>query len=83
MRLLVNENVLLCGGQLGDGDSAGGAAHVAEADLVAGHDRGRVAAVLAADAALEVGPYRLPAAMRWVSAQADCSGDNRIVGGPE
>ena len=43
----------LSGGEAGDGDSEGGAAYVIEADLVAEGDRGRVAAVLAADAALQ------------------------------
>src|SRR5688500_1962642 len=42
------------GGQSGDGDAEGGAADVVEADRVAELDRLRVAAVFAADAALEV-----------------------------
>src|SRR5204863_303052 len=44
----------LCRGEAGDGDSERGAADVVEADPVAELDRPRVAAVLPADAALEV-----------------------------
>src|SRR5689334_3747614 len=52
---------LLRRGEAGDRHAERGAAHVVETDAVAEHDRGRVAAVLAADADLEAGP-RLAAA---------------------
>src|SRR4051794_3754480 len=43
------------GGEAGDGDAVGGAAHVVQPDAVEELHRARVAAVLAADAELEVG----------------------------
>ena len=46
------------GGESGDGDSEGGATDVVEADFVAEVDAARVAAVFAADAALEIGAGR-------------------------
>src|SRR5690606_35361307 len=42
-------------GELGDRDAEGRAAHVVQADAVAEHDAGWIAAVLAADADLEIG----------------------------
>src|SRR4051812_26392866 len=50
----------MCRGKARDGDSEGGAAHVVQAHVVAELDAAGVAAVFAADAALEVGG-RLPA----------------------
>ena len=49
----------LGGGEAGDGDSVGGAAHVVQAGVVAEHDAGGVAAVFAADTDLEL-RVRLP-----------------------
>ena len=45
----------LCGGQAGDGHAEGGAGHVVQAHLVAELHGGGVAAVLAADAQVQVG----------------------------
>src|SRR5260363_68666 len=46
----------LRGGEARDRHTIGRARHVVHADLVAERDRGRIAAMLAADADLEVGP---------------------------
>src|SRR5260221_14229793 len=52
----------LGGGEAGDGDGVGGARDVVEPDLLAELDRGGIAAMLAADAELEV-LARPPAAL--------------------
>ncbi len=44
-------------GETGDGDPVGGAGDVVEADFSAESDRGRVAAMLAADAHFQVGAH--------------------------
>src|ERR1700723_276254 len=46
----------LRGGEAGDGNAEGGARDIVEPRLLAEGDRGRIAAVLAADAELEIGP---------------------------
>ena len=45
----------LCGGQTGDGDTEGRAGHVVETHLVAEGHAGGIAAVLAADAQVQLG----------------------------
>ena len=56
----------LRGGEAGDRDAEGGARDVVEPRLFAEGDRGRIAAVLAADAELEVGRgSRGRARRRW------------------
>src|SRR5262249_32652391 len=59
--LLLREH-RLGGGEAGDGDTEGAARDVVQADLVAEDHAGRVAAVLAADADLQLRPDR-PAAL--------------------
>ena len=49
----------LCGGEAGDGDAVGGAGHVVEAKVVAEGDALRLAAMLAADAQLDVRAHLL------------------------
>src|ERR1700722_8387220 len=46
----------LRGGEAGDGKAEGGARDIVDPRLLAEGDRGRIAAVLAADAELEIGP---------------------------
>src|SRR5205814_10548733 len=69
----------MSGGQPRQGHPERRARHVVEADLVAEVDRGRVAAVLAADPELE----RLPGGAAPLAGPADQLADARLVEGLE
>jgi hypothetical protein len=59
---MTRPHAVLAAAQAGDGDAEGGAGNVVETRPFAEGDRGRVAAVFAADAELDVGARR-PAAL--------------------
>ena len=75
----------LGGGEAGDRHAEGRAGDVVQPDLVAEGDRGRVAAVLAADADLEVGPRpcgraRPPISTSWPTPSWSIDGTGRRRG---